>query len=95
MEAPLPPGWIAQYDATHQRNFYVDTATGKSQWDHPGPAGAHNPPAYAPPAAAKVDMPSPSTSSAHDKGHKGKHYKHSKHQKHYKHSNYGRHKHHK
>ncbi|KAJ3284736.1 hypothetical protein HDU79_007890 [Rhizoclosmatium sp. JEL0117] len=31
----LPPGWIAQWNAQYQRNFYVETATGKSQWEAP------------------------------------------------------------
>ncbi|KAI8927242.1 hypothetical protein BC831DRAFT_434979 [Entophlyctis helioformis] len=32
---PLPPGWISQWDQTHQRYFFVNTATGVSSWDDP------------------------------------------------------------
>ncbi|KAJ3191471.1 hypothetical protein HK101_007688 [Irineochytrium annulatum] len=31
----LPPGWIAQHDPNHNATFYVNTATGQSQWFHP------------------------------------------------------------
>ncbi|KIW07131.1 uncharacterized protein PV09_02003 [Verruconis gallopava] len=45
----LPPGWIQQWDPNSQRNFYVDTATGRTQWEPP----AFSPPplqgSYAPP----------------------------------------------
>ncbi|KAJ3319982.1 hypothetical protein HDV06_005800 [Boothiomyces sp. JEL0866] len=32
---PLPPGFISQWDPNYQRYFYVNTATGKSQWEDP------------------------------------------------------------
>ncbi|KAI8817262.1 uncharacterized protein EV422DRAFT_229626 [Fimicolochytrium jonesii] len=38
MSAPaldLPPHWVAQWDPTYERNFYVDTQTGHSQWEPP------------------------------------------------------------
>ncbi|KAF9120355.1 hypothetical protein BGX30_003210, partial [Mortierella sp. GBA39] len=44
MEAPLPEGWISQFDSTHKRNFYVYTASGKTQWEHP--AAGNPPPPY-------------------------------------------------
>lgn len=31
----LPPGWAAEWDATHQRYLFIETATGKAQWEHP------------------------------------------------------------
>jgi len=31
----LPPGWQAQWDATHQRYLFTETATGRSQWEPP------------------------------------------------------------
>lgn len=34
-----PPGWIAQWDATTRRYYFVEIATGKSQWDVPTQPG--------------------------------------------------------
>lgn len=43
---PMPPGWIQQWDQNSQRWYYVEQATGRTQWDPP----AHLPPGpYAPP----------------------------------------------
>ncbi|CAN9148766.1 unnamed protein product [Alternaria alternata] len=51
---PAPQGWAQEYDARSQRWYYVDRATGRSQWE---------PPSFAPPRAAtfqpEVRMPSP------------------------------------
>ncbi|KAF2006726.1 hypothetical protein P154DRAFT_529740 [Amniculicola lignicola CBS 123094] len=47
---PMPPRWIAQFDQSSQRWYYVEQASGRTQWDLP----AHNPPQqgpYAPPGA--------------------------------------------
>ncbi|KAL6705940.1 hypothetical protein ACN47E_006219 [Coniothyrium glycines] len=45
---PMPPGWTQQWDQNSQRWFYVEQATGRTQWDPP----AHLPPGpYAPPPA--------------------------------------------
>ncbi|KAK6088429.1 ww domain-containing protein [Seiridium cupressi] len=33
---PIPRGWIPQWDQQHQRWFYVEEATGRSQWEAPG-----------------------------------------------------------
>ena len=33
--APLPDGWIVQYDPNTNLNFYANTATGKVQWEPP------------------------------------------------------------
>ena len=32
---PVPQGWVAQWDEEYKRFFYVETATGQSQWEHP------------------------------------------------------------
>lgn len=45
MAAPsVPAGWVAQWNQQYQRWFYVDQASGRSQWEHPAP-----PPPVAPP----------------------------------------------
>jgi hypothetical protein len=31
----LPPGWIQQWDANSQRYYYVEQATGRTQWEPP------------------------------------------------------------
>jgi hypothetical protein len=31
----LPPGWIAQWDATSKKYYFVQLATGQSQWEVP------------------------------------------------------------
>ncbi|RMZ77406.1 hypothetical protein DV738_g4365, partial [Chaetothyriales sp. CBS 135597] len=46
---PLPPGWIAQWDQNSQRYFYVEQATGRTQWE--APVAAYGAPSgYAPPS---------------------------------------------
>lgn len=35
MQQALPSGWIAQFDSNYQRYFYVNTATGQTQWEMP------------------------------------------------------------
>ncbi|KAL8870017.1 MAG: hypothetical protein Q9174_003836 [Haloplaca sp. 1 TL-2023] len=32
---PLPPGWIAQWDPNSPRYYYLEQATGRTQWDPP------------------------------------------------------------
>lgn len=32
---PLPPGWISQWDPNSQRYYYLEQATGRTQWDPP------------------------------------------------------------
>jgi hypothetical protein len=57
---PLPPGWVTQYATDTGRPFYVNSATGSSQWEIP-------PPPPVPPAS-----PSPPgwiTQYATDSGH--------------------------
>lgn len=49
----LPPGWIQQWDQNSQRNFYVEQATGRTQWDPPAfspPPGQYGAPGYGAPA---------------------------------------------
>jgi hypothetical protein len=50
----MPPGWTQQWDQNSQRWFYIEQATGRTQWDPP----SHLPPGpYAPPAAGAPYMP--------------------------------------
>jgi hypothetical protein len=43
----MPPGWVAQWDQNGQRWYYVEQATGRTQWDPPSnlPPGPYAPPA--------------------------------------------------
>ncbi|CCL99585.1 uncharacterized protein FIBRA_01603 [Fibroporia radiculosa] len=50
----LPPGWAAEWDQTNQRYLFIETATGRSQWEVPmAPADMGNPasPSVSPPPA--------------------------------------------
>lgn len=38
----MPPGWTAHLDANANQYYYVEAATGKTQWD--APAGTIMPP---------------------------------------------------
>ncbi|KAG6849854.1 hypothetical protein H0H93_004348 [Arthromyces matolae] len=51
--AQLPPGWAAEWDGTHQRYLFVETATGRSQWEvpQPGQPVQDQQPLASPPAA--------------------------------------------
>ncbi|THG96981.1 hypothetical protein EW026_g4949 [Hermanssonia centrifuga] len=31
----LPPGWSAEWDATHQRYLFIESTTGRTQWEPP------------------------------------------------------------
>ncbi|KAF3929897.1 hypothetical protein AA313_de0201343 [Arthrobotrys entomopaga] len=42
----LPPGWIARFDNGSQHWFYVDTNSGRTQWDRPA---SYGPPSGPPP----------------------------------------------
>jgi hypothetical protein len=45
---PLPPGWIAQWDGATKKYYFVQLATGVSQWETPtdaAPIGAGSTPA--------------------------------------------------
>ncbi|KAJ6000111.1 hypothetical protein N7481_000520 [Penicillium waksmanii] len=48
----VPDGWKAQYDDRYKAWFFVDLATGKSQWDNPQSASA--PPGPPPPASSEL-----------------------------------------
>ncbi|KAK3636853.1 hypothetical protein LTR56_013964 [Elasticomyces elasticus] len=52
----LPPGWTVQWDQASQRNFYIETATGRTQWDSPAQAQSHYPP---PPPQGAGGYPAP------------------------------------
>ncbi|EAS32931.3 uncharacterized protein CIMG_03955 [Coccidioides immitis RS] len=41
----LPPGWVSQWDQNYQRWYYIEQATGRSQWEPP----AASPPPQGPP----------------------------------------------
>ncbi|EME88789.1 uncharacterized protein MYCFIDRAFT_87575 [Pseudocercospora fijiensis CIRAD86] len=34
-QPPLPPGWMAQFDQNSQKWYYVEQATGRTQWEPP------------------------------------------------------------
>ncbi|KAJ3076182.1 hypothetical protein HDU99_001382 [Rhizoclosmatium hyalinum] len=65
----LPPGWIAQWNAQYQRNFYVETATGKSQWEPPtfAPPPGPPPPDFAAPAGPPPENGGPSVPASGEK----------------------------
>ena len=45
---PLPPGWISQWDQNSQRYYFLEQATGRTQWEPPQQSiGSHG--GYAPP----------------------------------------------
>ncbi|KAI2794271.1 hypothetical protein POX_a00863 [Penicillium oxalicum] len=61
----VPEGWKAQYDERYQTWFYIDTATGKSQWERPeGPPAPSGPPS-GPPPQDHHQHPSPTISGDH------------------------------
>lgn len=37
MDPSLPPGWIKQFDSNSQRWYFVEQATGRTQWEPPMP----------------------------------------------------------
>ncbi|KAF8245726.1 hypothetical protein K440DRAFT_384009 [Wilcoxina mikolae CBS 423.85] len=48
---PLPTGWIAQWDPSSQRYYFVQPSTGTTQWDIPTRSSENTPaPTHAPPA---------------------------------------------
>ncbi|KAL8858804.1 MAG: hypothetical protein Q9178_004721 [Gyalolechia marmorata] len=46
---PLPQGWIAQWDQNSQRYYYLEPATGRTQWELPQPSHGGFAPPGAPP----------------------------------------------
>ncbi|OQE15107.1 hypothetical protein PENSTE_c030G04230 [Penicillium steckii] len=60
----VPEGWKAQFDDRYNAWFYVNLATGKSQWEHPQPPTA--PPTGPPPSELPTyDQSGPANPSAH------------------------------
>lgn len=54
----LPPGWIAQWDAASGKYYFVQLATGQSQWEVPteaAPGAPHGYPSPSPEGQGKVD----------------------------------------
>ncbi|KAH9939470.1 protein transporter SEC24 [Amylocystis lapponica] len=49
----LPPGWAAEWDPNNQRYLFIETATGRTQWEPPvgGPDLANPTPSASPPPA--------------------------------------------
>lgn len=39
MDQPLPPGWVKQWDSNSQRWYFVEQATGRTQWELPAQMG--------------------------------------------------------
>lgn len=48
----LPPGWISQWDLNSQRHYYLEQATGRTQWEPPTSAWGAPIPPPGPPGAA-------------------------------------------
>ncbi|TFK26550.1 protein transporter SEC24 [Coprinopsis marcescibilis] len=48
----LPPGWSAEWDASAQRYLFIETATGRTQWEPPAPAAPAAQIPYTDPGAA-------------------------------------------
>lgn len=44
----LPPGWIAQWDASSKKYYYVSISSGVSQWETPTEAAPGGTPAQGP-----------------------------------------------
>jgi hypothetical protein len=67
----LPPGWLQQFDQQSQRFYYVEQATGRTQWEvpqHPVPQQQYSAPppptggaygGYQPPVQGQPGQPSP------------------------------------
>ncbi|KAI9509246.1 CPII coat sec24 protein [Russula earlei] len=55
----LPPGWTAEWEPDNQRYLFVETATGRAQWEHPstGAVPESAPPTSSPPPT----QPTPTT----------------------------------
>ena len=62
---PLPRGWVAQWDAASKKYYFVQLATGVSQWDTPteaAPVGGGNTPAnnvdhpFGPPSGVRSEL---------------------------------------
>lgn len=64
MDQTLPPGWAKQWDSNSQRWYFVEHATGRTQWEPPMPMGqnyGHQVPGYGqqdtyPPGVGQYDQ---------------------------------------
>lgn len=55
-QSTLPAGWITQFDQNSQRWYFVEQATGRTQWDTPAvPHGGYAPPPTGPSHAYSGD----------------------------------------
>lgn len=70
-EPQLPPGWTKQWDGNAQRFYYIDPATGRSQWEPPAMYGYGGPPSGAPPPSGSSGYGSHEQSRGHDGGQAG------------------------
>ena len=52
-----PPGWIAQWDASSRRYYFVEISTGKSQWEVPTQPGGGMTPLASPSVGAGPTQP--------------------------------------
>ncbi|KAI5452236.1 hypothetical protein NCC49_000801 [Naganishia albida] len=52
------PGWVEQFDPNYNAWFYVNKATGQSQWTHPGEEPQYAPPSGPPPTNTSNGYPS-------------------------------------
>ncbi|CAG8467962.1 11651_t:CDS:2 [Cetraspora pellucida] len=54
---PLPPGWITLYDPASRKHYFVNQATGISQWDPPPPNQQYYSPPSQPPPNQQYNNP--------------------------------------
>lgn len=70
----LPPGWIAQWDSASRKYYYVQLATGVSQWEIPteaaksGTTPAQREDPYGPPPPELITHPDGSQTVKHADG---------------------------
>ncbi|KAI9458667.1 CPII coat sec24 protein [Lactarius psammicola] len=55
----LPPGWAAEWEPDNQRYLFVEAATGRAQWEHPGTGAVPEP--AAPPTSVPSTQPTQPT----------------------------------
>ncbi|KAL3470399.1 hypothetical protein BJX99DRAFT_267482 [Aspergillus californicus] len=53
----VPEGWTTQFDDTYKQWFFINLATGRSQWDHPQSTPIATPPAATPSPALQAPIP--------------------------------------
>ncbi|KJX97009.1 hypothetical protein TI39_contig590g00002 [Zymoseptoria brevis] len=67
-QSPLPPGWSTQFDQSSQRWYYIEQATGRTQWDVPV---SHHAGYAAPPPPGGYGQSGPGYEAS--RGHEGSH----------------------